>query len=283
MGDRPKGGKPVRNLQGKTALVTGAASGIGRELAFALARERAIVLLADIDESGLAETLTMLNEMGAESRSYVVDVSDREQVGAMAAKVRGEFGGLDVLVNNAGVFVWSDVADTILEDWEWMMGVNLWGPILTINALLPGMIERRSGHIVNVASLGGLVTMPTVGAYSTTKFGLVGLTETLQHELGPLGIAVTLVCPGNIRTPIVDHIKVRGYDREKLTKMSYGVMPRMAADKAASKILEGIKRERALVVLTPSAHIMWYVKRLSPRLYRVMLGNPMRKVYERMR
>ena len=273
----------MQDLQGKKVLVTGAASGIGRELSLAFAAEKAVVLLVDIDETGLEETSGMLARMKADSSSYVVDVSDRQQVGDMAAKVREEFGSLDVLVNNAGVFVWADIADTTLEDWDWMVGVNLWGPIHTINAFLPGMIERKGGHIVNVASLGGLVTMPTVGAYSTTKFGLVGLTETLQHELKPHNIAVTLVCPGNIRTPIIDHIKVRGYDREKLTKLSYGVMPRMAADKAAAIILRGVKRDRAMVVLTPSAHLMWYIKRLSPRFYRVLLGDPMQKVYERMR
>ncbi|MBC7247485.1 MAG: SDR family NAD(P)-dependent oxidoreductase [Actinobacteria bacterium] len=273
----------MHDLRGKTALITGAASGLGRELAFALAREEAVVLLVDVDEPALVETSGLLEGMGARNRPYVVDVSDREQVGAMAVKVQEEFGGLDVLINNAGVFVWADFADTTLEDWEWLMGVNLWGPILTINAFLPGMIERKSGHIVNIASLGGLVTMPTLSGYSTTKFGLVGLTETLQHELEPHGIAVTLVCPGNIRTPIVDHIKVRGYNREKLTKMSYGVMPRMSADKAAAIILKGMKKGRSLVILTPMAHFMYLVKRLSPNLYRVMLGRPMRKVYERMR
>lgn len=273
----------MQDLRGKKVLVTGAASGIGRELALAFAAEEATLLLADIDETGLEETARMLDGMKVHCRSYVVDISDRRQVGDMATKVREEFGGLDVLVNNAGVFVWADVADTTLEDWDWIVGVNLWGPIHTINAFLPGMIERKGGNIVNVASLGGLVTMPTVGAYSATKFGLVGLTETLQHELRPHGIAVTLVCPGNIRTPIIDHVKVRGYDREKLAKLSYGIMPRMAADKAAAIILKGVKRGRAMVVLTPSAHIMWYIKRLSPALYRTVLGSPMQKVYERLR
>ena len=186
----------MRDLRGKKVLVTGAASGIGRELALALAAERAVVLLADIDKVGLTETSRLLERESAEQRSYIVDVSDREQVADMATNIEDELSGIDVLINNAGVFVWADIADTTLEDWDWMMGVNLWGPIHTINAFLPGMLRRGSGHIVNVASLGGLVTMPTVGAYSTTKFGLVGLTETLQHELKPHNIAVTLVCPG---------------------------------------------------------------------------------------
>jgi NAD(P)-dependent dehydrogenase (short-subunit alcohol dehydrogenase family) len=273
----------MRDLKGNTALVTGAASGLGRELALALGREGAIVLLVDINAAELTQTAESLDRMGADRRTYAVDVSDREGVAGLAARVEEEFGGLDVLINNAGVFVWADVVDTTLEDWDWTVGVNLWGPILTINAFLPRMIRRRSGHIVNVASAGGLVTMPTLGAYSTTKFGLVGLTETLQHELKPHNITVTLVCPGNIRTPIIDHVKVRGYDREKLTRASYGLMPRMAPGKAASIILAGVKHDRAMVILTPLAHLLYYVKRLSPHLYRVRLGNPMRWIYDRMR
>lgn len=273
----------MRELRGKTVLITGAASGIGRELTLASAREGAIVLLVDVDAGGLKELERLLRAAGAEHRSYIADVSDREVVRGLTGEVQGEFGGLDILINNAGVFVWADFADTTLEDWEWLMGVNLWGPILTIKAFLPKMIERGSGHIVNVASLGGLVTMPTLSGYSTTKFGLVGLTETLQHELEPHNIAVTLVCPGNIRTPIIDHTVVRGYDKEKLARMSYGIIPRLAADKAASRIIAGIKKGKAMMVLTPSANVMWYVKRLSTNIYRVMLGRSMHKVYERMR
>ncbi len=216
----------MRDLRGKTVLVTGAASGLGRELALCAGKEGAVLLLADIDPQGVKETSGLLRRTGVESREYVVDVSDSSQVKAVAEAVLGEFGGLDVLINNAGVFVWADFIDTTPEDWEWVMGVNLWGPILTIRAFLPGMIERGSGHIVNIASLGGLVTMPTLSAYSTAKFGLVGLTETLQHELEPLGISVTLVCPGNIRTPVIDRVVVRGYDRAKLARASFGLMPR---------------------------------------------------------
>lgn len=160
----------------------------------------------------------MLDRLGTENRRYVVDISVRDQVGAMAAEVEGEFGGLDVLINNAGVFVWADFADT-----------------------------------------------------------------TLQHELEPHNINVTLVCPGNIRTPIIDHIVVRGYDRDRLTRLSFGMMPRMAPDKAADIILRGMKKDRALIILTPSAHLMYLVKRLSNNLYRVMLGRSMRWIYERMR
>jgi NAD(P)-dependent dehydrogenase (short-subunit alcohol dehydrogenase family) len=273
----------MKDLKGKTALITGAASGIGRELALTFGDEGAIVLIADIDAAGLEETSGMLGRRGIENRRYVVDVSEGDQVSAMAEEVEGEFGGLDVLVNNAGVFVWADFADTTRKDWERLMGVNLWGAILTINAFLPGMISEKSGHIVNVSSLGGLVTMPTLSAYSTTKFGLVGLTETLRHELEPHCIAVTLVCPGNIDTPIINHIVVRGYDREKLTRVSYGLLPRMKPGKAAAIILRGIKKGKAMIILTPSAHCMYLLKRLSPNLYHIMLGRLMRRIYERMR
>lgn len=273
----------MKSVDGKRALITGAASGIGRELALAFAREGALTLLVDIDGEGLDETSALVAGTGSDSRSYVADVSSRDQVDAIAGRVEMEFGGLDILVNNAGVFIWADIADTAIEDWEWILGVNLWGPILTVNAFLPGMLERRSGHIVNVASLGGLITMPTLGAYSTSKFGLVGFTETLQHEMKPLGIAVTLVCPGNTRTPITGHIRVRGYDRDKLIRMSFDRMPRMPAERAAGLILEGIKREKGMLILTPLAHILYGMKRTAPWLLRSLMTGPVLRVYERMR
>lgn len=280
---RTEGVAFMRDLKGKTVLVTGAAGGLGRELALCGAREGALPLLVDIKPQGLEETGGLLRSLGIEYRSYVANVSSPEEVGALAQKVGGEFGGLDILINNAGVFIWADFVDTTAEDWAWVMGVNLWSPIHTICAFLPGMIARGKGHIVNVASLGGLVTMPTLSAYSTSKFGLVGLTETLQHELEPLGISVTLVCPGNIRTPIIDHVVVRGYDREKLARVSFGLMPRMAPDRAASIIMRGVKKGRHLIVLTPTAHFMHAFRRLSPALYRMTLGRMMYRVYQLMR
>ncbi len=259
----------MRELRGKTALVTGAASGIGREIALALAREGAVVLLADIADLG--EVAAQVGAVGAECRTYALDVSDREQVDALAASVLEEFGAPDLLVNNAGVFVWADFVDTALEDWEWTLGVNLWGPVHTMRAFLPRMIERRSGHIVNVASGGGLVTIPCLSAYSASKFALVGLGETVQHEVERFNIVLTTVCPGSTKTPIIGHIRVRGLDRRRLEKFVFPLANRFSAEKTAALVVEAVKKDRRLVVTTAQMKAMVFAKRVSPSLYRAMV------------
>jgi len=273
----------LKELQGKKVLITGAASGIGRETALAFARERSVVLLADIDATGLDDVARLIRGLGAQCAVYVTDVSNSEQVDGMARSIAAEFGGLDVLVNNAGVFIWADFMDTTLEDWRWIMGVNLWGPIFTIGAFLPGMIERRSGHIVNIASGGGLVTLPALAAYSTTKFAVVGLGEALQHEVRDKNVVVTTICPGSTKTPIIEHIRVRGLNREKLAKVIYPKSNRYPADKTALIIVEAVKHDRRLVVTTPGMKLMVYIKRLSPPLYRTLVRPFTRLFYARMR
>jgi len=273
----------LKELRGKTVLVTGAASGIGRETALAFASEGARLLLADINEGELEETMARLRGLGVDCWAHVVDVSSREQVDRLAAQVASESGGLDVLVNNAGVFVWADFLDTTLEDWEWMAGVNLWGPVYTMRAFLPGMIARGRGHIVNIASGGGLVTLPCLSAYSATKFALVGLSETLQHEVRKHNIVVTTICPGSTKTPIIKNIRVRGLDREKLENVVFPIVNRYPASKTAAIIVDAVKRDRRLVVITAQMKAMVYIKRISPALYRALVRPFTRLFYSRMR
>jgi NAD(P)-dependent dehydrogenase (short-subunit alcohol dehydrogenase family) len=267
----------MKELRGKKILVTGAASGIGRETALAFAREGSILLLSDIDADGLEELAGELSELSTECRTYSADVTKWDQVKEMADQVMKEFGGLDVLLNVAGVFIWADFMDTSLEDWEWMLGVNLWGPIHTMKAFLPGMMERNGGHIVNVASVGGLYAQFSVGAYCASKFALVGLGEALIQEVREHGIKVTTFCPGSTKTPIFDHIRVSGLDRDKLRKV-FNIMNRMPANKTADMIIRAVKRDRSLVVTTLIGHLLYYMKKISPALIRAQV-RPVRKLF----
>ncbi len=188
------------DLEGKVAVVTGGASGIGRGIAEALKAEGAELVIADIEDGALQRTAKELGATGIQT-----DVSDAESVGALATEVVERFGTAHVLVNNAGIGPMGRIADLSLDDWKWMVGVNLWGVIHGIHAFLPILKGNEDGgHIVNTSSMAGLVGMPGLGSYTLTKYGVLGLTEVLAQELEEDGskVGATVLCPGTIHTNI---------------------------------------------------------------------------------
>jgi NAD(P)-dependent dehydrogenase (short-subunit alcohol dehydrogenase family) len=188
------------DLAGKVAVVTGGASGIGYGIAGALAGEGMQVVIADVEEDALE---TAAEELGAVG--IPTDVSDAADVQALADTVVDRFGAVHVVVNNAGVGPFARVSELTLADWQWIVGVNLWGVIHGVTTFLP-LLERNAdgGHIVNTASMAGLAPVPRLGAYCVTKYGVVGLTETLAMELEQTEskVGVTVLCPGPVRTNI---------------------------------------------------------------------------------
>lgn len=261
----------MHDLRGKRVLITGAASGIGRGAVLAFAREGSVLLLADIDSEKLAGLEAELKRAGTGSRCYVVDVADERQVRKMATSVEADVGGVDVLVNVAGVCVVADVVDTPLEDWRWIIGVNLWGPVYTVNAFLPGMIERGTGHIVNVSSAGGLVSFGLIAAYSATKFALVGFSEALGQEVWQHGIGVTAFCPGVTGTPIVRSMRFHGYSRDAMLRFWDRLMSSRAvvsAEKTGELIVLAVRKAKPLVVTSRPAKILVLLNRLFPGVIR---------------
>jgi NAD(P)-dependent dehydrogenase (short-subunit alcohol dehydrogenase family) len=255
----------MKELRDKRVLITGAASGIGRAAALAFAEEGSTCLLADVDSDGLTDVEMEIRSRGAECRSYTLDVSSASEVKGVAESIEGEFDGVDVLVNVAGIAVFADFVDTTADDWKRVIGVNLWGPIYTIDSFLPGMIRRRSGHIVNVASLGGLIGFGMLDAYCVTKFGLVGLSQALSQEVKEYNIGVTAFCPGLTRTPIVDHMEVRGMSREKFFRLARFMLPRaMSAEKTGRLMVKAVKSGTTLVVTTAFARFIVALSRISP-------------------
>jgi NAD(P)-dependent dehydrogenase (short-subunit alcohol dehydrogenase family) len=200
------------NLEGRVAVVTGASTGIGRSIARSFAGAGMRVVLASQNEARLAAAVDELRDRGADVIGVATDVSDERSVQALAAATLDAFGAVHVLVNNAGVYVPGYAWEISREDWEWVMGVNLWGPIHGIRTFLPHLLEQPEAHVVNVSSAGGLMPATVHAPYCTTKHGVVGLSKALRADLTMKGanVGVTLVCPGAVVTEIMSQVQNTG-------------------------------------------------------------------------
>jgi NAD(P)-dependent dehydrogenase (short-subunit alcohol dehydrogenase family) len=197
----------MKDFRGKVAVVTGAASGIGRGLAEACAQEGMKVVLADVDEAALSQTERELKDAGAEVIAVRTDVSKAGDVEALAQRALGAFGAAHLLFNNAGVGAGTTVWESTLEDWQWVLGVNLWGVIHGVRTFVPLMLKQGDEcHIVNTASMAGLVSGPALGVYKVTKHGVVSLSETLCCELAVMKskIGVSVLCPAGVNTRVME-------------------------------------------------------------------------------
>jgi len=193
----------IDSLRAKVGVVTGGASGIGRALAEGLAGEGVRVVVADLDEPGLAATVQAIRAAGGEALAVRTDVTQPGEVQSLAERAVGAFRRVHILCNNAGVALWGGLEHATLRDWQWVLGVNLWGVIHGLLAFLPRMIAQRAGgHIVNTASMAGLIASQGLGIYNTSKYAVVGLSETLAKDLRPYGIGVSVLCPMGVATQI---------------------------------------------------------------------------------
>lgn len=256
----------MKSLQGKVVVVTGAASGIGRATARAFAREHAKLVLCDRDEAGLREVEGEVAPHVDHVELRRVDVASRDDMKAFADEVHARFAAVDVIVNNAGVGQSGGMLDTSLDDWDWVLRVNLWGVIHGCHFFVPKMVERgRGGHVVNVSSVFGFFAPPGSIGYCASKFGVFGLSESLRGELAPHRIGVSTICPGMINTNIVKN----GRYSDKSADKRDGVVRMFeqrghSPDVVARAIVSAVKRNRAVVPAAPEAWGAWYAKRLAP-------------------
>jgi NAD(P)-dependent dehydrogenase (short-subunit alcohol dehydrogenase family) len=254
----------------RIAIITGAASGIGQALASAMVTRGDTVVVADIDGDGAERAAGDLTRRGpGTATSAVVDVRDAGAVQALVDQARAKHGRLDVMVNNAGIGVGGEAQELLLAHWDRAIDVNLRGVVHGVRAAYPVMIEQRSGHIVNTASLAGLLPSPGLTPYAMTKHAVVGLSLSLRAEAAGYGVRVTAVCPGVVDTPILDKggpddlpkPALSGHTREFFQHFQ----PRFyAADRLASDIVRGIDRNAALVIAPASARVAWYLWRFAP-------------------
>jgi NAD(P)-dependent dehydrogenase (short-subunit alcohol dehydrogenase family) len=249
----------------KVCVVTGAASGLGRELCAQLARAGARITAADINESGLAETLARLNTEGGEAKAVLADVTDANAVGALVRGAASDFGRLDYLFNNAGIAIGGEIRDQTPDHWRKVLDVNLLGAVHGIQAAYPIMARQGFGHVVNIASVAGLVAFPMAAPYSASKFALVGVSRALAVEARAFGIAVTVACPGFIDTPIVASPNINA-DSQEVAKMIASRLGLVPVERAARLILDGVAKRQRTIVFPFYARVLVLLDRLSPAL-----------------
>jgi NAD(P)-dependent dehydrogenase (short-subunit alcohol dehydrogenase family) len=265
----------VRSFTGRVAAITGAGSGIGRALALRLAAEGCHLSLADVDPDGLAATADLLADAPVTVTTHLVDVADGDAVQRWADDTVAAPGGVHLVVNNAGVAQGGTVEGTSLDDYAWVLGINLWGVIHGTKAFLPHLRAAGEGHVVNISSVFGLQAQPGVSAYNTSKFGVRGFTESLRQELDVLDVGVSATCvhPGGIATGINRRSRTNeslgslfGVSSEE-TMGGFDRLLRIPPDTAARVILAGVPRDRRRVLIGPEARLLDWLVRLLPTGY----------------
>jgi NAD(P)-dependent dehydrogenase (short-subunit alcohol dehydrogenase family) len=267
----------VKTFRDRVVVVTGGGSGIGRETVLAFSRLGAVLHVVDLDGDRADR---VARELDGPAFAHEVDVRDAAAVERLAEDVYARHGRTHVLVNNAGVALGGVVHELGLEAWKWVVDTNLWGVIHGVHSFVPRMIDQGGdAHIVNTASVAGLVGVPTMVPYCTTKFGVVGMSEALGAELAPYGIGVTAVCPGVIATDIINAARfsetVAGSrSRVEAYYRRFGIRPaRVARD-----IVRAVKAERPLQLTAGAVAPLLWLRRLSPRLFRVAASFAARRI-----
>lgn len=253
----------MQSLKHKTALVTGAAAGIGRALALRLAHEGTNLHLVDIDHDGLAAVAAEVKQRGTTVTTRVCDISDQNEIAICVEHGLRRWGSFDLLVNNAGTTYYGRTDQMNAEHCEHLLAVNLHAPIHFTRLMLPSLLSRPEAHVLNVASFLGLVGVQKLAVYSATKFGLVGFSESLRAEYARTNLGITAFCPGFVDTALFE-TSTFGHDRHSPKCPPRWLMT--TADKIASRAIKAIMRDEALVVTQYYARLTYLTKRLIPSL-----------------
>jgi short-subunit dehydrogenase len=253
------------------SVITGAGGGLGRALAVQLAQPGARLLLADVHAARCAETADICRARGAAAHVTTVDVSDAAQVEQLGADADRLLGRIDLVINNAGVAATGAVGEAPLENWRWIMGINLWGAIHGCHVFAPRLIAQRSGAVLNVASAAGIACAPTMGPYNVSKAGVIALSETLAAELGQHGVRVTVLCPVFFRTNLLETVRTASAAQRAMAEAAFANST-MTAEAVASAALRAVERGDLYCLPMREARLMWWVKRLVPQLFHQKLA-----------
>ena len=266
------------DLAGGVAVVTGAGSGIGRELAKQLAREKMSLALADVNETTLQETLSQIGNAGAPVSTHVLNVADPKQVEQFAADVLARHKRVSLLINNAGVALHGTFEELSIADLEWLMGINFWGMVYGVRNFLPVLKREPRSHIVNLSSIFGIISPAGQTAYCASKFAVRGFTEALMHELEATTVGVTCVHPGGIKTPISRNARLGASANAAFHAAGIALfekrLARTSPETAAARIVEGVKRGEPRILIGRDAIQLERMQRLFPvRYWKIMMRN----------
>jgi NAD(P)-dependent dehydrogenase (short-subunit alcohol dehydrogenase family) len=256
-------------FENAVAIVTGGGMGLGEALCEELGLQGAKVIVADIDEDAARRVAGRLEERGAPARAAQVDVANQAEVAQLIEGTVTECGRLDYMINNAGIAIGGDSRDLSIEQWRRVLDVDLMGVVYGTVHAYQVMTRQGQGHIVNISSLSGLVPQPGNAPYCTSKHGIVGLSLSLRCEGADLGVKVSAVCPGDMKTKIYDNMVVVNMPRDQvatLSRRTHYLMPQMSAQAAARAILRGVARNRALIVFPSAVQVIWHLYRWFPSL-----------------
>ncbi len=260
----------MRTLHNRVAVVTGAGSGIGRGLALELTKRGCKVAIQDVQKDRIEAVAEEVRALGGTVLVDAFDVSSADAMGKFSERVASELGGAHICVNNAGVSLSGNFLDLSLEEWEWIVGVNLWGVVYGCKFFLPQMLEKDEGHLVNISSIFGIIGVPSQSSYCATKFAVRGLTETLDIELHDTNVGVTSVHPGAIATNIVIDSRNR-FDTREQKRAEKMIRQGMKPERAAQHIIDAIDRDKSRLRIGKDAQWLDRMARVAPVWYRELV------------
>jgi NAD(P)-dependent dehydrogenase (short-subunit alcohol dehydrogenase family) len=267
----------MRQDRHQRVFITGAASGLGRSLALAYARRGARVAIADVAGDRAEEAATEVESVGGEALVVRCDIRSDSSVTDAASRVVAAWDGLDVLVNNAGVAAAGTVIETSMDDWQWMIDINLLGAVRVSKAFVPMMTAAGSGHVVNVASVAGIVQSPGMACYNVAKAGMIALSETMRNELAGFGVGVTVACPSFFKTNLMESYRGPGPGTSVAGKLMD--RSRLTADDIAGAIVRAADRDEFFVFGHREAGVAYHFKRLLPGMFYWSTGRAAGRIF----
>lgn len=265
-----------KEFNNKKCVITGAASGIGKSTAIKLAKLGVNLFLTDINTAGLKEVADLIHQQGGKVSKYkALDVSKYEEVKNFADEIHKEFGSMDLIMNIAGISIWGEVHNLEHEHWQRCINIDLWGPIHVMECFLKETIKAgKGGHLVNVSSSAGLFGLPIHSPYSAAKAGIVGISEVLRFDLERYNIGVTLVCPGAVKTPLVNTVEIIGVDKSNpaAVELQDKFLERaITPDNVADQIIKAIIKNKYLILTSFDMKALYWFKRKMNPLYRLIM------------